>query len=235
MGKQNSLPPEHIGNIDAGFKRNEEIAKRTDALEEQMAKNAEDEGALEAIDEGKFRHIDNEVARHIGRDGHINISGKQDGYRYTFATHAQDYQGAARSNVRAMHAAMQSAGYEYVKGDDPEAKELIGNDCTSGTTLRGWGDTVLMRIREDDAQKQDARMDNKTARSGAVEEQLVSLGMKHGAIANGFAGELPNDPRMMHAFRGMGGPQRFVMQSNFTEGDMRRGSIPGIPAPGARR
>lgn len=233
MGKQ--LPPEHIGNIDAGYKRNEELLKRTDALEAQIAKNAEDESALESIDESKLRQIDNEIADNIGHDGKVHISNMQAGYRYCFATHVQDYQGNARSNVRKMHADMRAAGWEYVTGNHPEAKELRGNDCTSGTTLRGWGDTVLMRITEQHALEAEAKAQRKADRAGAVEEQIVALGYKHGVVANGFAGDIPNDPRMQHAFRGMGGPQRFVMQSNFTEGDIRRGSIPGIPVSGARR
>lgn len=227
-----SLPPEHIGQIPAGFKRDEEQAKREDQLAEQIQQEDDDPNGLKAIDPAKFRRIDNEIAQRIGRDGQIHISGADhDKFRYAFVKHAATCDASdAKGAVRLMHEKMRAAGWFYVKENDPEAHELMGNDCASGTSLRGWGDCVLMAIHRDYAENQDAKMDEKTRRNGAVEERTQALGLSKGVIFEGAAGSFDPRTRLGRAFPGdMGQPEHYRVTSQFTEGDIRRGSIPGMP------
>jgi hypothetical protein len=233
-----SLPAEHIGQLPPGYKRDEEKAKRTDELAAKIdAEDADPEG-LKAIDPAKFRRIDNEIAQRVGRDGMIHISGADhQKFRYGFVKHAATCDdSSAKGQVRLAHEKLRAVGWFYVKENDPEARELMGNDCAAGTTLRGWGDTVLMAIHRDYAEAQDRKMDEKTRRNGAVEERTQALGISKGVIFEGAAGNFDPRTRLGRAFPGeMGTTEHYIVKSQFTEGDVRRGSIPGMPAPQGRR
>lgn len=228
-----ALPPEHIGQIDPGYSRNEEIVKRGDALEEEIALQAEDPDGLQAIDPAKLNGaIDNEVGRLIGRSGKINVSGQRNDRFYCFVPHAQDFQGAARSNVRTMHATMQEAGWEYVNHDDPEGRELIGNDCASGTNLRGWADTVMMWISKERMAVQDAKMARKQGVAGAIEEQIQALGANRGVRVDALTGRVgPGASPTAQQIWGREQPEIIVANSKYGDRVLRDGTIPGAPAP----
>ena len=234
--KDPTLPAEHAGQIDAGYSRNEELAARKDKLQEQIDRESEDPDALESIDPAKLnRPVDNEVGRLIGRDGQLHLSGLQPGYRYSFFTHADGYGGPAKANIRNMHNTGRVAGWHIVEGDMPEAQELIGNDCASGTTTRGWADTVLYRIREEDALAQEAKIARKQAMAGAEEERVQLIGLQHGVRFDILAGQLgPNASQTARQVWGQERPEIVVARSNYGDRVLKEGTIPGLHA-GPRR
>lgn len=85
------LPPEHLGNIPAGHKRNEENRKRTDKLAERKEVESEKFG-IGAIDPAKMEQRDNEIVRHVDPiSGDIPVENPQPGYRYARVTVSDGY------------------------------------------------------------------------------------------------------------------------------------------------
>lgn len=231
-------------DLPAGHARDEARRKVKDKLEQKIDENMAADG-IEAIDKSKFEHIDNEIGRYAslrkpdGGTG-MDIDSPKPGYRYARLTVADGYGQSARANIRSMHEWAKKFGYEPVQGDDPEDTRFRGNDCASGTTLRGLGDTLLYRITEAKYQEMMAASRRKTERQGAVEQNSVIYAQDRlGRIGlpntmHGAAGDFSQDPYMARRF-GPGEGRPVTMRSTFTEGDIRRGSIPGIPAPGTGR
>lgn len=228
-------------NIEAGHKRDEAKRIVTDQLEEEIETRSEKLG-IEAIDESKFNQQDNEILGQFQPDefgiGRIPIKNAQPGFRYAFlkmpgTCRESDTKNATRQMVDLSH----WHGYQFVQGDDPEAVNLKGNDAAETGTMRGVGDTCLARISEEAFQRMDRRMRHKQARDGAIEDNQVVFAQKRGLDRNFHvgAGDLRQDPVLARGFTAeQATPTTMRATSTFTEGDMHRGSIPGLPHPGKR-
>jgi hypothetical protein len=224
------LPPEHIGNIPAGHKRNEENRKRTDKLAERMETESE-ETVGGSIDPTKMAQRDNEIMRHVDPiSGNIPIENPQPGYRYARVTIGDGYGAQAQISIRMMHEELRRWGWHPVGGSDPEDKRFIGNDRAAGTTHRGVGDTILFRIREEDYRRLEEAINRKLARQSAAEENVTVFNDKlRSAGVRGeyreVVGDFNSDPRMSRYYGAAG--QREVFTTNFNENDLRRGTITG--------
>jgi hypothetical protein len=224
------LPPEHLGNIPAGHKRNEENRKRTDKLAERKEVESEKFG-IGAIDPAKMEQRDNEIVRHVDPiSGDIPVENPQPGYRYARVTVSDGYGPEAQISIRMMHQELRRWGWHPVSGPDPEDKRFEGNDRATGTSLRGVGDTILYRIREEDYRRLESAINRKLARQGAVEENVTVFNDKlHRAGVRGeyreVVGDFSGDPRLSRYYGAAG--QREIFTTTFDENDLRRGTITG--------
>jgi len=190
---------ERPADLPAGHKRREAQKQVQEELGQRIDQHAEQTG-IEAVDPNKLKQRDNEIARHVDYTGSIPVVGAQRGYRYARLTVSNGMSGPASANVRTMHHTAKSIGYEIVEGEDPEDIRFKGNDAATGTTMRGVGDTILARIREEDYQRQMALNQAKERRKNAIEEQFVVFGHRtlerHGMAntAHGAAGDLSVSP-----------------------------------------
>ena len=114
------LPP-------AGYKRREELARRTDALEEAAEEHAKH---FHPIDPDKLE-VEREIAKHFTKKGFLKITNEQPGYTYFWAAIDDPQTFTWKKTL----------GWEVVKGDMPEAREI-----TDENNMRRVGDVILMRI-----------------------------------------------------------------------------------------
>lgn len=227
--KPADLPP--------GHERDEALKVVADHLEERMETEAAEVG-IEAIDTHKLDERDNEIMQHVGPGGSVPFTGALPQYKYAWVTHEQAVgEGTGRAAIRAIHAQLKNAGYYPVQDMDPEAREFAGKGYCSGTTLRGVGDTMLWRIHRDNLAKQEERNKRRSDAQGEVEDRIFLMtAMKNGYPdhAHAASGNLNNDPMMAQRFSpDLRGP--VTVRRAFDEGDLRRGSIKGYPAPGGQR
>lgn len=225
----------------AGHERDEQIRKNAEALEAQKEIRHEDIG-VEPIDPSKLNApISNEAMRFAIEQRKKRFSNQhpvqnaQPGWIYcrmklpgTCST--ED----AKVQVRQAMQQAKLQGWVPVQGNDPEDKKYEGNDCASGTPLRGYMDTVLMKMRIEDKILMDEEAARKRARQGIIEEQTILLAQQRG-IGNTYrGGVVGDDPELAKRFSP---DQRstVVMRTTFTEGDLRRGSIPGMAVGPGRR
>ncbi len=131
------LPP-------AGYKRDEELSKRQEKLDERLD-TAEDETGVHQIDPKAFEEDREILYKSIDKEM-IKVTNKQDGYMYAWTYYGQNGQ---------MVIAKRALGWRVVTGTDPECSEHKEADGT-----RRIGDTLLMRIPierwhrlEEDAQR----------------------------------------------------------------------------------
>jgi hypothetical protein len=228
-------------NIEAGHKRDEAKKVVNDQLEEKIETQNAAVG-IEAIDESKLKQQDNEILSQFQPDefgvGRIPIKNAQPGFRYAFLKMpATCGSGDAKSATRQMIDQGRSHGYQFVQADDPEAVNLKGNDAAETSSLRGVGDTCLARISEEAFQRMDQRMRNKQARAGAIEDNSVVFARERGLGGNfhAAAGDFRQDPVLARGFSAeQASSVTMRATSTFTEGDLHRGSIPGLPRPGTR-
>lgn len=229
------MPKEIPSEMPAGHEREEATKRVADQLAEKIETNAAQSG-LEAIDPSKLAQRDNEILRHVGQGGVVDVSNMQPGFRYAFMPTPAQYRDA-RSAIRMMISSAQSNGWHAVKEDMPEGREIKGNDAAETSSLRGVGDCVLYRIREEDAAIMDAKQQRKQQRSSAIEDQSRVFASERGIGANyhAVAGDFRQDPEMARRFSvEQSSPVTMRATSTFTEGDLHRGSISGIPSPGSR-
>jgi len=228
--------PKAPQDIPAGHEREEVKKSVADSLQEEIETRQARDG-IEPIDASKFAQRDNEILGQLDAAGNIPIENRRPGFRYVFLTAADGYPDNAKSNIRQMHATAKRLGMKAVQGNDnPVAANLIGNDVASGTTLRAVGDTVLFEQPEEAAQDMEAASQRKMDNMMAVEENSVvyaseRLG-RHGLpnTMHGMAGDFGRDPVMSRIAGSAGHAETFQYnpnRTNFTEGDLRRGSMPG--------
>ena len=228
--------PKAPQDIPAGHEREEVKKAVADSLQEEIETRQARDG-IEPIDASKFAQRDNEILGQLDAAGNIPIENGRPGFRYVFLTAADGYPDNAKSNIRQMHATAKRLGMKAVQGNDnPVAANLIGNDVASGTTLRAVGDTVLFEQPEEAAQDMEAASQRKMDNMMAVEENSVvyaseRLG-RHGLpnTMHGMAGDFGRDPVMSRIAGSAGHAETFQYnpnRTNFTEGDLRRGSMPG--------
>ena|SRR5579859_5454923 len=235
------MPKTTPADLPAGHERDEATRRVADHLEERIETENAKLG-IEAVDQAKLDRRDNEILGRFEPDesgiGRIPIKGAQPGFRYAFLKMPSTCgSGDSKSATRQMIEQGRALGYEFVQGDDPEAKNLKGNDAAETGTLRGVGDTCLARISEDAWLRMDMRMRRKQERAGAIEDNSVVFAQERGLGRNFHAagGDLSKDPVLARGFSAeQSGPVTMRAKATFTEGDVRRGSIPGMPIPGAR-
>ena len=223
-------------DLPAGHEREEARREAADTLQEEIETRQEQDG-IEPLDKSKMLRRDNEILSKLDPLGTIPIENPEPGKRYVFLTAADGYPDNAKANIRAMHAGAKRVGMTPVQGmDNPVAANLIGDGATSGTSLRGVGDTVLFEQREEDAQRMEDESRRKMDKQNAVEENSViyaSQVLGRAGLPNtmhGAAGDFSRDPLMRHVAGAAGQAETFTYnpnQTNFTEGDLRRGSLRG--------
>lgn len=197
------LPP-------AGWKRKEELAKRTDALEEQAAEKYKDVEAINSRAFDKDRDIQRAISRNyleIGTD-HPYLKVKWVNYVNQQGTHvwnakAEGWQVADPRNF-------------------PEAEGLVRED----NTIR-IGDVLLMQIRFDDYQKLVNR--------DAEKRRRQELGIEH--ELSDIAARYPNEFKV-HTEHTTGIPDRINeamragakrVAANTIGNRLKKGTIPGVP------
>jgi hypothetical protein len=227
--RENATKP---ADLPPGHDRNEAKKLAADVNAEQLDEMAQNS---EAIDETKFRQKDNEIQRHIVRSGpqrgQIPVENPQPGFKYMRHPHISAFQTEnARVAVRASLDEAKSWGWEFVDHDDPEDARYKGNDCAAGTNRRAVGDVMTMRITIENYKKMEAYYKEKQRRQGLVEERIAMIGSQAGIAA--WGGDVSQNPELARRF-GASAAQPITITSQFNEGDMRRGSIPGLPM-GAR-
>lgn len=212
----NELPPEHIGNIPAGHKRDEENRKRTDDLAEQADAAGADAASISA---DKLTHVDNEIAQFFDPSiGDTPVSNKKSD-RYYVWVHADQ---VTISNFM-------TRGYKAVQGTDKEANEHKGQHKAAGGSLRGFGDCLLYWCPIEVREKEEQRARALAIAMGAVEKNWAEeansgpLGRNFGPLAHGD----PNDPKLRQTvLRGSNGEVATLMD------DVRKGNPIGTFRPG---
>ena len=225
----------------AGHERDEQIRRNADSLQAQQELREEDLG-VGAIDPAKLHaEPSNEAMRYAieqRRKRFAHQSGVENarvGWHYarmklpgTCGT--ED----AKSAVRQMMAQAKREGWLPVQGDDPEDKKYEGNDCAAGTSMRGYMDTVLMKIRQEDKFLMDqAQAEKEARRSGTFDAETLALAERSGMgrAYHAAQNDLTRDPFMAKRVA-IADALPFTatkVTTQFTEGDIRRGSIPGMP------
>jgi hypothetical protein len=222
----------------AGATRDEQRAINADSLAERAERHDEQHG-LGAIDPSKLAQRDRETLFRV-EDSKGGVQNPQPGFRYIRVTIHEGYRdNGSKANIRTMHALAKEYGFEPVHGEMKEDEKYRGNDHATGSSLRGLADTVLYRITEENYAKMQAKIAEKARRQGAVEEQTLVYAQRRGigtmhAAAGDFASQ---DKLMAQIAQSAGQVETYLAQrpdtlkTNFTEGDIRRGSIKG---PGGR-
>lgn len=228
-------------SMPAGHARDEQIRMNTDSLEAQQEVRMEQLG-VEAIDPAKlYAEPDNEAMRYAIEqrrkrfEGQSGVENPVPGWHYARmklpGTCADDN---AKSAVRDMMSRAKREGWIPVQENDPEDAKYKGNDCAAGTTMRGYMDTVLMKIRIEDKYLMDqAQAELERRKSGTFDSDTLMLAQRAGlgGAYHAAQNDLTKDPfmarRVAHADAV---PVTMTkMATQFTEGDIRRGSIPGMP------
>jgi hypothetical protein len=222
-------------DLPAGHERDEAERKVADELQEEIETRQARDG-IEPIDEAKLARRDNEILGQLDSAGFIPIENREDGKNYVFLTVADGYPDNAKANIRQMHADAKRFGFKPVQGDSPVAANLKGNDSAGPTSLRGVGDTVLFEQTEEARRAMEEADQRKLDNQMAVEENSVvyaSERLSRAGLPNtmhGVAGDFGKDPLMGRMAGSAGRTETFQYnpnRTNFTEGDLRRGSMPG--------
>lgn len=217
------IKPDTEGMPEAGYEREEFLKKRVADLEAQIARMPLDRGGVDVSQ----IPIENEIAQRFTRhDGNLPVS------------HWNEDDPNWMVKWKPAHdlAMMQAddQGWIAVSGDprsDPKCNEWIGVEYigkgkTSGTTLRGWGDTILMKMpRKDYDEKVEAARLNGLRAQQHLEtldeygEDLAQRGITPGNLIHTTS--RPNSPIITRVFAN--GPQ----QAQQMDRKMREGSLPG--------
>jgi hypothetical protein len=207
---------------DAGWKRDEELAKRTDALE-QVAEETIEEREVYAFDPAKFKP-DNEILQFMDE---LEVIDKQPGRAYLWCYEGQ--------NSRFVTMAMR-LGYVVVKGDDPE--------CAGIRDARGYrkiGDVILLWIPQDRADELQKHRDYKRlvqqeGVEGALREMSEKYKGKGVSMIDPRERKIGSGGSLLDAMGGRAkaqGARQAAMKGVDTH--LRQGTVPGMPAPGKGR
>lgn len=204
-----------------GYKRDEELSRRTDELDEK-AEKLEAEQEVYASDPQAFTP-DRDILSRLDQRM-LEVSEKQPGYQYCWA-----YFGLNGQMVWAKRA----IGWEVVKGKQmPEARE---HEEVDGT--RRIGDVLLMRcpmerFKELEAAAADARM----AQELGITSQLKELGEKarrYGLKVHEDLSQVRVGPdTLMDVVEKRAGVHDVVQGQ--VDKMLRKGEVPGMPAPGEK-
>jgi hypothetical protein len=220
--------------MSAGHERDEQRRINKDNLEAR-AEQHDEQHELGAIDPAKLAKRDRETLFRV-EDSKDGVQNPQPGYRYIRVTIAEGYrENGSKANIRQMHALAKKYNFEPVHGDMVEDEKYKGNDHATGSSLRGLADTVLYRQSEEAYQAMQADIAEKARRQGAIEQETVRYAESRGVhTMHGAAGDFRSQDPLMASVAGEAGrvetfrgvkPQ--TAKTNFTEGDLRRGSLRG--------
>ena len=152
------LPPEHIANIPAGHKRDEENRKRTDELAEKIAADADNAGSIPS----DALKPEPEILQHMNPfTAELEITNARPERHYLWVL--------SNSTVISSFTAM---GYRAVQGDDKECWQHRGQHKAAGSSLRGVGDCLLYWIPKARHELIERHYESKANAMMGVEENL---------------------------------------------------------------
>lgn len=205
----------------AGWKRDEQLAERTDTLE-QAAEEASEEREVHAFDPAQLKP-DWEILQHMDE---LEVSDPTPGYRYMWVYEGLNSQMIVKKS---------RLGWVVVQGQDPE--------CAALKDARGYrkiGDTILMRIPEDRFNKLEQAMEyRRLMQQKGVEGALLEMGDKY--RDKGFI--VHQDASAVNIGR-KGGNLMDTMKANShrtgaartaaagVDSMLKKGTVPGLPKGG---
>lgn len=213
-----TLPP-------AGYERTEELARRTDELEEVGEKLANEQELYAIAPEAPAMQPDRELMNLFdpGAMSMLTVSNPQPGWRYAWAN---------RVNQSGLQVMMKKYdGWQVVSGND---KESLEHKSVDGT--RCIADVLLMKLPEAQGKKLDQREATRRDRQQrGVAAELEALGHKY--RDKGLKVHTPNTGTSQHGFvrsEQTLDPRRaaVVQEAGRQLGEMSRTQIPGVPIPG---
>jgi hypothetical protein len=209
---------------EAGYKRDEELARRQDALDE-AADQMQQEQETYAFDPSKLDK-DFEILQHMDE---LNVDNRQPGFAYMWV-----YEGHGGQEI----IKKQRLGWVVVTSADPE--------CASLKDARGYrkiGDVILMRIPQDKFEKLEAAQEyRRLMQQEGIKGALRELGAKYrdkGFIIHDDARDVQvgrkgkNLMDMMETKSRQTGARQTAMKG--VDKMLRDGTVPGIPTPGRGR
>ncbi len=199
INPETQLPP-------PGAARNEELAKRTDALQEAIETKMPE---MESIPESAFEP-DRELQYAMQEFSMHEVSDKLPGWQYAWV-----FTGQHGTEITMK----KTYGWVVVQGNDVEAKELEHVDTT-----RRLGDCLLMRIPIEKYKKLQAYEDYvRKLKSSSGDQDLQDAAAKLG-LSTSF-----NEPRIVQRFGGGTPAQKVVMQGGGPVDRMlKNGTVPGM-------
>ena len=213
-----ALPP-------PGDERREELAKRTDDLQEAGEKLADEQELYKVDPNAPAMQPDRELMNMFdpGTMSMLTVSNPQPGWRYAWAN---------RVNQSGLQVMMKKYdGWQVVSGPD---KEYIEHKSADGT--RCIADVLLMKLPEAQGKKLDQREAIRQDRQQrGVAAELEALGHKY--RDKGIKVHTPNTGTSQHGFvktEQTLDPRRaaVVQEAGRQLGEMSRTQIPGVPIPG---
>ena len=203
---------------EAGYKRDEELARRKDTLEEKIESPETpevypiDPKALEEDREILYKSIDQQM---------IEVTNKVDGYVYAWVYYGQNSQQVW---------AKRALGWRVVTGPDPECIEHKEADGT-----RRIGDTLLMRVpyerwlqlEEDAVRRKQQQYDG----IGSRLLELAEKGRSHGLKVHKDLSTVPHPTggTLMDVVEKRSGAHDTALKH--IDKKLREGDVPGVPAP----
>jgi len=209
------------GLENAGWKRDEQLAERTDALE-QAAEEASEEQERYGFDPATI-DLDNEILSLLDE---LHVDNAQSGLRYCWCYEGQ----RGREIVK-----KRRLGWTVVQSADPECPEL-----KDARGYRVIGDTILMSISEQRALAIDAMEERKRrAREEGVGSGLVELGERYqgkGIKVHADASQVNfgrQGKNLMDVMEGSAKNQGAIQTaSKGVDTMLRNGTVPYMPPPG---
>lgn len=204
----------------AGYKRDEQLARRQDDLDERLDSAEEDTGVYK-VDPKAFEE-DREILYKSIDQQMIDVTSRQKGFVYAWVYYGQSGQ---------MVWAKKALGWRTVTGDDPECKEHREADGT-----RRIGDTLLMKVpyerwlqlEEDAVRRKDKQYDGITSRLRDLAERGRGHGIKlHEDISQVAS---PSGGTLMDVVEGRSSDAKRTALSHIDK-KLRDGDVPGIPSP----
>jgi hypothetical protein len=210
MKQAGDLPP-------PGFARDEELARRKDALEERIEDPSTPE--IYPVDPGILEE-DREILHKSFDQQMLEISNKQPGYMYCWT-----YYGLNGHMVYAK----KSLGWRVVTASDPECSEHKEADGT-----RRIGDVLLMRIpierfnqiEEEQAKRRQAQELGVHSRLSELADKARSHGIK---IHQDLSTVKVGPDTLMDVVEKRSGAKEAALKT--IDKKLRDGSVPGMPSP----
>ena len=207
---------------DAGWERNEELAKRKDNLE-QASEEATEEREVYAFDPAKFEP-DNAILQYMDE---LEVTDKQPGRAYVWCYEGQNSRFVTK---------FRALGYQVVQGADPE--------CAGMKDARGYrkiGDTILLWVPIAIAAKLEQHREYKRLRQqqgvdGALREMSEKYKGKGVSLIDPREKTIGRGGNLMDAMAGSAkaqGARQTAMKG--VDKHLRAGTVPGMPAPGKGR
>lgn len=199
-----------------GYKRDEQLAERKDALEE-AAETRADQMETHAINPKAFEK-DREIQHGIENDG-LEVEDAQSGYMYKW----ENYVNANGNAVRLA----QREGWEVVQGDMPESPSLRAVDGS-----RRLGDVLLMRMRMDHHLVMELRRkQRRLTKLYGAEQALHKMQEQHPELFP----DIDTSQRPSHNLRRSTVRRAAKRVAADALGRrLKEGTLPGVPIPGQR-